>query len=134
MVFSVDCKLAPKLLNVSVVVVICALALLQIASIFLFRVLTADFALVVAVPVAIEVVRVEAAALVLTEFATDETTEVGLLLIGAAAMVARVIRLLNKARSPNACPVGSDLIIGSPPQYIYAFNPPLPNGLILSGL
>ncbi|MNV56232.1 hypothetical protein D3C71_1485040 [compost metagenome] len=32
------------------------------------------------------------------------------------------------------CPVGSEFITGSPPQYIYAFSPPLPNGLKLSGL
>lgn len=134
MVFSVDCKLAPKFLNVSVVVAIRALALLNIVPMFLFRVLIADVALVVAVSMAIEVGRVKAAALVLAEFATDEATEIGLLFIGAVAMVERIIRLLKKARIPNACPVGSDLIIGSPPQYIYAFNPPLSNGLILSGL
>ena len=34
----------------------------------------------------------------------------------------------------RVCPVGSEKFIGSPSQYVYAFNPPLPNGLQLSGL
>ena len=34
----------------------------------------------------------------------------------------------------GTCPVGSTRLIGSPTQYIYAFNPPPPNGLQLSGL
>jgi hypothetical protein len=32
------------------------------------------------------------------------------------------------------CPVGSEKFTGSPTQYVYAFNPPRPNGLQLSGL
>ncbi|MNI66280.1 hypothetical protein D3C73_1218330 [compost metagenome] len=34
----------------------------------------------------------------------------------------------------QACPVRSIRFLGSPPQYPYAFNPPSPNGLQLSGL
>lgn len=34
----------------------------------------------------------------------------------------------------GACPVGSTRFTGSPTQYIYEFNPPLPKGLQLSGL
>jgi len=89
LVFSANCKLAPIFLNVSVVVAIRTLALLNIVPKFLLRVLIADVALVVAVSMVVEIGRVEAAALVLlTELATDETIEIGVLLMGAAAMVA----------------------------------------------
>ena len=40
----------------------------------------------------------------------------------------------NSLTTSKTCPVGSEWFTGSPAQYIYAFNPPPPNGLQLSGL
>lgn len=57
-----------------------------------------------------------------------------------SSLAIKVIPPIIAASHPSAttpikeCPFGSVLLTGSPAQYAYAFNPPSPNGLKLSGL